>query len=114
MKLNRPTYAIDRERECEATLEANITAIGQFARMFRDGTNPPLLTHPSNHASNPEAEGDGGSNTHSELLALVIEFRAVAAEATLEDEVVCDRDAGVNGEPVGDDIHEVHENQLEV
>lgn len=82
--------------------------------MLGDGTSPPLLTHTDNNTDNTEAEGCDSSNTMGKLLALVVVLRVVSSEAALEDEVVGDGDGSVNGQPVGDQVHEVLQNSLEV
>lgn len=82
--------------------------------MLGDGTGPPLLTHTDDNTDNTEAEGCDSGNTVGELVALVVVLRVVSRESALEDEVVGDCNGGVNGQPVGDQVHEVLQNSLEV
>lgn len=82
--------------------------------MFGNGTDPPSLTHTSDHAGNTEAEGNRRCDTVGKLLALIIVLRGVPAETTLEDEVIGDANAGVDGQPVGDEVHKVLQDELEV
>lgn len=82
--------------------------------MLGNRTDPPGLTHTSDHTSNAKAERNTGSNSMGQLIGLVVVLCMVATEATLEDKMVRYGDAGVNSQPVGDKVHKVLQNGLEV
>lgn len=82
--------------------------------MQSDRTNPPRLAHTGHHTGDTEAEGKSSSETDGELGWLIIDFQVIAREAAFEDEVVGQGDTGVYGEPVGDEIHEILQDGLEV
>lgn len=82
--------------------------------MFRDRADIPRLAHTGDHTGNTEAEGDRRGNSQGQFLALVVDLGVITAEPTLEDEVVGDGDSGVDGQPVGDEVHEVFQDGLEV
>lgn len=82
--------------------------------MQRDWSHEPGLAHSRNHASDTEAESANRCKARRELFRRVPVFRIVSAEATLEDEVVGQRDALVDGEPIADEVHEVLEDGFKV
>lgn len=112
--LKRTQRTVNNKREGKAQLETNITTIRQSTSVFGNGTDPPGLTHTSDHADNTEAEGNSGSDAVGKLFTLVIVRRDVTAEATLKDEVIGDADTGVDSQPIGDEVHEVLQDNLEV
>ena len=66
--------------------------------MQRNRADVPDLAHAGNHAGDAEAEGDDGSDAKGQLGGLVVVRGVVTAEAALEDEVVGEGDALVDGE----------------
>lgn len=111
--LKRAHQAIRRKREGEAQLKADIPA-KRSTRMSGNRANPPRLTHTRHHTGNTKPERQRRRNAQGQLVALIVVLGAIAAEAAAEDEVICDSDAGVDGQPVGDQVHEVLEDDLEV
>lgn len=114
MKLQRSHSAIYNERESEAQLETNVTTKRQLTRMLGNRSDKPGLAHTGDHTGDTEAERNGRGNTDGQLIGLVVDLRTVAAEAALENEVIGRSDTGVNGQPVGNEVHEVLEDGLEV
>lgn len=82
--------------------------------MQRYRSDIPLLRHTGNHARNAAAERRHSSNSRRQLFRGVVVFRAVATHTALEDEVVAESNALVDGEPVADEVHEVVQDLLEV
>lgn len=82
--------------------------------MLGNRSDKPRLAHTSDHTGDTEAEGNRRGDTDRQLIPLVVDLRTVTAEAALEDEVIGRSDTGVNGQPVGDEVHEVLEDGLEV
>lgn len=82
--------------------------------MQRNGPHKPHLTHAQHHARDTDTETEHGGHARRQLVGDVVVLGDVAAHAALEDEVVGQADALVDGEPVADEEHEVLEHGLEV
>lgn len=82
--------------------------------MQRDRSDPPFLAHARDHSRDAAAESQNGCDSGGKLLGLVVDLWPIAGEAALEDEVVGQGDALVDGEPVADEVHEILEDGLEV
>lgn len=114
MQLERPQSTVHHKREGKAQLETDITPERSLTGMQSNRTNIPRLAHAGDHTGDTEAECNSRSDTDRQLIGLVVDLWTVAAEAALEDEVVGDGDTGVDSQPVGDEVHEVVEDGLEV
>ena len=82
--------------------------------MESNRTDPPDLRHAGHHTSDAATEREHGGDARREASRLVVEIGVVTLHATLEDEVLGERDALVDCEPVSDHVHEVLEDRLEV
>lgn len=108
-QLNGSQNGMHDERKEESQLETDIT----ITSMLGDGTCVPCLAHTSNHTRDTESKGDTSGDTIGQLVGLVISLGAVSGEATAND-VVGKSDTGVNGQPVGDEVHQVLQDFFEV
>lgn len=97
------------ERESKSQLETDIA----ITSMLGNGTSVPRLTHTRNHTRDTESKRDTSGNTIGQLVGLVIRFGTVSGEATADD-VVGESDTRVNGQPVGDEVHQVLQDLLEM
>lgn len=72
------------------------------------------MAHAHNNTDNTERKRSRRGDSQGKLIGTVVVLRTITAESTSENEVVNERNAGVNGQPVSDKAHEVLENGLEV
>lgn len=82
--------------------------------MFRDRPDEPRLRHARDHTSDATAEGSHGGIAWGQFLRAIVDGGIIPGEATLEDEVIDEGDALIDGEPVSDKVHKVLEHGLEV
>lgn len=88
------------ERKEKSQLETDIT----ITSMLGDGTSVPRLTHARDHTCDTESKGDASGDTIGQLVGLVICLGAISGETTAND-VVSKSDTGVDGQPIGDEVH---------
>lgn len=98
------------ERKQDGQFETDITTM----RALGDGSNEPGLTHTGDHADDAKGERDASREAVRKLLGLVVVLGTVSTKATANNEVVSDSDTGIDSQPIGDEVHQVLENFLEV
>lgn len=96
--LKIPQPAITDKRKRERELEADIPPVARQADFLADGADEPDLRHAHDGAEDAEAEGEHGGAAGGQELARVVDGDVVLA--LLEDEVLGEGDAFVDGEPV--------------
>jgi len=111
--LEVPRDTITHKREAEGQLEPDVSAVIPSDHAA-DGPDPPDLRHAADGTGDAAAKGKQRGEARRQFGRLVVRLGRVAGEAAAEEEVLGQRDALVDGEPVGDDQHEVLEHALEV
>lgn len=112
--LNRTSNQISNCRKSETQLKANVSTIRSVTGIKSNRPDPPSLAHTSDHTGNTAAKSKNSSDTRGKLVWLVIEFRSVSTETTLEDKMISDGNALVDSQPVPDEVHEVRQHSFVV
>lgn len=123
--------SIRDERKCKCEFEPDITTELSTAE-FSYWPSKPHLSHTKNSTHDAETEGNNGCNSRRKLASVHVDRGVIAREAALEEDVLWDGDAFIDGEPlsnelvdilvesedsnlpVSDQQHEVLENRLKV
>jgi hypothetical protein len=98
--LDRPETAVRDKGKTERQLKPNITAVRRVSDELANRPNEPNLRHAQDCTHNAEAESKHCGDAGGELGGLFVDLGDVAGVTALEDEVLGERDAFVDGEPV--------------
>ena len=101
------------QSEEEGQFKPNITTI-PGPNQLSNRSDEPHLGHSHRGANNATGKRTRSGNTHGQIFRLVVVLRRIPTHATLEDEMLRQRDALVNGKPVPNHQHEVLQDRLEV
>ena len=97
--LQRPHHPIADGAERKRQREADVAAV-PGADEAADGPDEPHLRHAHDGAHDAEAEGHDGGDARWQPGGVAVDGDVVAGEAALEEEVLGQGDAFVDGEPV--------------
>jgi hypothetical protein len=104
MQLNLSEEEVGGEGECESKLKADITTEGSHTRMQSNRADKPLLRHSTDHTSNTEAESGDRSDPWWQAAGIIVDFGVISAHALLEEEVIAEGNAFINGKPISNKI----------
>jgi len=99
--------------ESKRQLKTNVTTKSSTS-MLGDWAGPPHLSHTGDHTSYTEAESSNSGNAWWEGFCICVIRDIVGRHSSSENEMLSERDAFVDSEPVSDEIHKVLKNDLEM
>lgn len=111
LKVSQSTIRSSCEQERE--LESDIATIFRTTELS-DGASEPDLSHAENCTHHTKCEGKNGCESGWQLVLAKVVLWLIAREATLEEEVLSQRDTLVDCEPVSNQQHEVLKDRFEV
>lgn len=82
--------------------------------MLCNWTFPPGLAHTQDHAHDAKAKGQDGGDSEWLFCTVFVVLGPVPREAALEDEMIRQNDALVDGQPIRNQIHEILQSGLEL
>ena len=99
-QLNVAQNEVRNGRKDKTKFKSDIAAIRSLSSVQGDGPNVPYLAHAGHHARNAAAEGPDSSNAWRQALGVIVKLWPVSTHAALEEKVVSEGDAFVDGQPV--------------
>jgi len=105
LEVSHDDIAGSRETKCK--LKADITTERRSATESANRAFEPDLRHAKDGAHDAKAEGGHGGNSRRQLVPVEVVFWTISRHAALVDDMLGECDAFVDGEPVGDEQHEV-------
>lgn len=98
--LHRPQPHIRNKGKTKRQGEPHVPSIQRVPNVFPNRPNEPHLRHAHDGTENTETECQNGCDPGGEEMRGGVVGHVVALDAAPEDEVFCERDAFIDGEPV--------------